>query len=116
MLADVDFSNTITRYDDKAVILTLPNDLSDLDFTVGNAYPNPFNPRTSIELQLSKQTLLDLRIYDTQGRLVESLFSNWADAGTHTFSWDADDRVSGVYILKLQAGVESRIQKLVLMK
>lgn len=72
-------------------------------------YPNPFNPRTTVEFTLSKDATVSLRVYDPRGRLVRTLLESYVAAGKHSVAWngrnDAGVSVgSGVYFLRLQAG------------
>jgi Periplasmic copper-binding protein (NosD)/Secretion system C-terminal sorting domain len=85
-------------------------------FTLYNAYPNPFNPSTTINFQLSELSLVDLKIYDINGKLIETLYNNWADAGKYAINWNAKGQASGVYVLSMTAGNEFRSQKLLLLK
>ncbi|MFH1862367.1 MAG: T9SS type A sorting domain-containing protein [bacterium] len=85
-------------------------------FNLYPSYPNPFNPSTAISYQLAVNSLVSLRVYDTAGRLVETLVNGWREAGTHEATFDASDLPSGVYIASLRAGDFSATQKLVLLK
>ncbi|HEX7344660.1 MAG TPA: T9SS type A sorting domain-containing protein, partial [bacterium] len=64
---------------------------------------------------------VDLRIYDTSGRLVATLVDGWKAAGKHQAIFDpkgagGSDLPSGIYLAKLTAGDHSQVQKLVLLK
>jgi len=72
-------------------------------------YPNPFNPRTTVEFTLSRDARATLHVYDVQGRMVRTLLDSHVAAGRHSITWDGKDEVglpaaSGVYFLRLQAG------------
>jgi len=74
-------------------------------------FPNPFNPRTTVEFTLKRDAATSLRVYDAQGRLVRTLLSSYLAAGPHKVSWNGMDdtgrpSASGVYFLRLQAGGE----------
>ena len=86
------------------------------NFTLYNAYPNPFNPSTTISYQLSAVSLLRVHIYDINGKLIETLYDNWADAGKYTMTWNAKGQASGVYFLRMHAGNELQTQKLLFLK
>lgn len=81
------------------------------------AYPNPFNPAVTIAYTLAEPSPVRLDVFDLGGRQVASL-GNFGrrSAGRHEVVWDARDRDSGVYILRLQAGATVRSQKIVLLK
>ena len=72
---------------------------------IGN-YPNPFNPITTIEFDLSElnQGLVDISVYDLQGRKVANIFNGYLDAGYgHKFNWDAANLASGRYFAQISA-------------
>lgn len=56
---------------------------------LGN-YPNPFNPTTTIRVQVKDvQTgLMKIKIYNTLGQLVRVLFLNVTGSGLYEISWD----------------------------
>lgn len=61
-------------------------------------FPNPFNSSTCIKVDISEPLLLiDLNIYDIQGRKVNTLFSGILSDGSHIFPWDGKDS-KGLYV------------------
>ncbi|HEX7343473.1 MAG TPA: T9SS type A sorting domain-containing protein, partial [bacterium] len=80
------------------------------------ASPNPFNPRTTINYQLSANSQVSLRIYDTAGRLIQTLVEGWQQAGTHEIGFDGSGLSSGIYLYRLEAGEFTAIGKLLLIK
>ena len=61
------------------------------------AYPNPFNPRTTIGYSMPEASHVTLRIYDLRGSLVSTLVNGPVEAGDHAVAWNGrDDRGSGV--------------------
>ena len=89
---------------------------ADMDHVLMNVYPNPFNPATSINFQLPAYSDVKLSIYDVLGRKIETLVDMPMEAGTYRVNWQADDRPSGLYLARLQAGADVLTQKLILMK
>jgi hypothetical protein len=80
------------------------------------ARPNPFNPKTIISFTLQRDERVLLQVYDLTGRLVATLLNRRLEAGLHKTDWDASSLASGVYICRLQIGVELYSSKLILMK
>ena len=80
------------------------------------AYPNPFNPRTTLSYQLSADSHVELNIYNVQGKLVDRLIQGYVKVGKYELIWDASHMPSGVYIVRIEAGEFAATQKLVLMK
>ena len=79
-------------------------------------YPNPFNQTTNITYFLPRDQLVNLSIYDIQGKLVDVLATGLQQEGSHTVKWNAASYSSGVYIIKLQAGREVKICKSIFLK
>jgi hypothetical protein len=79
-------------------------------------YPNPFNPVTTLEYQLSDGGFVTLKVYDMLGRELETLVSEEKLAGIYTATWDAGSYAGGVYIARLTTGNFSSSIKLVLVR
>ena len=97
---------------------TEPNDgLSPNQFTLYPAYPNPFNPLTTIqfdvETTLSKSVL---NIYDISGKNVATLINERLKSGNYEVQWDASGFSSGVYFSELISGENRVSQKMILLK
>ena len=86
------------------------------EYALHPAYPNPFNPVTTISYGLPLESDITLNIYDVEGRRITTLTEGIKTAGTHTIEWNADGYPSGVYFVKLDAGEFTQTQKLMLVK
>jgi len=89
-----------------------------LEFALFPAYPNPFNPVTTIQYSIPVQTHRNasLQIYDITGRLVSTLVDKILEPGSHTVQWNANNFSSGVYFAEFVSGDYRQIQKLILLK
>lgn len=87
-----------------------------VEYALGEAYPNPFNPTTTIPFALPIAQDISLTIHDVSGRLVTTVASGSFAAGHHSVQFDASDLTTGVYMYKLNAGDFSVTSKLVLVK
>jgi hypothetical protein len=87
------------------------------EWSLAPAYPNPFNPVTTISFGVP-ETLhaMSLRVFDVNGRLIETFIDGNIKAGVHTIEWDATRLPSGMYFVKMNAGSFSDSQKLILVK
>jgi hypothetical protein len=92
-------------------IMPLPN-----EFSLDRAYPNPFNPVTTLSFAIPVDSEVSLSIYNLQGREVSTLIDANMDAGYHSIVWDANSYASGVYFVKMVAGEFVNTQKLMLIK
>jgi len=84
--------------------------------TLERAYPNPFNPVTTLSFTIPTQSEIALSIYNMQGREVSRLIDANMDAGYHSVVWNADTEASGLYFVKMVAGEFVSTQKLMLVK
>lgn len=78
-------------------------------FSLAPNHPNPFNPGTTIGLDLPRPVTVRLRVYDLRGALVATLLDGPMPAGRHAVVWRGqDDRgramASGVYTYRVEAG------------
>ncbi|MEM9664138.1 MAG: T9SS type A sorting domain-containing protein, partial [Bacteroidota bacterium] len=75
------------------------------------AYPNPFNPGTSLSFTLAQAGPVRLAVYDALGREVAVLLDEQRSIGTHVQRWDAGALPSGPYFVQLvtSGGVQTRM-------
>jgi hypothetical protein len=92
------------------------DDCTPTEFGLSKAYPNPFNPSTTIEFSLTEATDFNIVIYNITGQRVGVLASGYAEPGVYKQVWNASDFTSGVYFLRLEAGANIATQKVVLIK
>jgi hypothetical protein len=81
------------------------------------AYPNPFNPSTTISFSLGAAAPVKINVFDIYGREVATILDNAAlEAGVHTAAFRASALPSGSYIVVLNAAGVTRYQRVVLNK
>jgi len=85
-------------------------------FSLDRAYPNPFNPTTTLSFAIPVDSEVSISVYNLQGREVSTLIDANMDAGYHSVIWNADSYSSGVYFVKMVAGDFVNTQKLMLVK
>jgi hypothetical protein len=81
-----------------------------------SAYPNPFNPSTTIRFDVPTEGFVSLKVYVVLGREVATLVNARMTAGNHNITWDASDFPSGVYFYRLTAGSFIQTQKMLVLK
>ncbi|MFH1735110.1 MAG: T9SS type A sorting domain-containing protein [bacterium] len=86
------------------------------EFALNGAYPNPFNPTTTINYSLANAEVVNLSVFDISGREVATLVNGYRNAGAHDVVFDASQLASGIYVTKLTAGSNVVTAKLVLLK
>ncbi len=79
-------------------------------------YPNPFNPQTVIRFSLAYSARVLAEVYDILGRSIGVILDDRLRAGSHTVTWDASGKPSGVYICVVCADQNWKAIRLVLVK
>lgn len=91
-------------------------------FYLYNAYPNPFNPATTIKYSIGStnpgngETLTTLKIYDVLGNEVATLVNKYQITGEYEIKFDGSRLSSGLYFCELKAGSFLQTRKLMLLK
>ena len=90
---------------------TNTSSFSDLsyNYNLSQNYPNPFNPSTQIKYSLAQAADVTLKVYDMLGTEVANLVNETQTAGNHTYSFNAKDLSSGVYIYRITATNNGRM-------
>ncbi|MDD5486853.1 MAG: T9SS type A sorting domain-containing protein [Dehalococcoidales bacterium] len=113
-LSDVSYGGVEMTHE--PVIVEIPTGAAAECFALEAAYPNPFNPQTTISYSLGKGSQIDLAIYNTNGIRVATLFSGEREAGYYESNWYAGNMPSGIYLIRMTAEGQILTQKVVLMK
>lgn len=80
------------------------------------AFPNPFNPTTTIKYDLPKVSFVELKIFDILGKQVGDLISDQKSAGRYNYIFNGSNLASGLYFVQMQAEDFQAIQKILLVK
>ncbi len=85
------------------------------------AYPNPFNPVTTIPFEIASRARVDIGIFDVTGKRIATLVDRVLDGGSYTTVWKGKSSsgarvASGLYFCRLKAGSYSATQKLTLIR
>jgi len=103
-----------------AVVVTGDDQVAALEtpavFSLAEAFPNPFNPSTTIAYSVPETQKVTLNVFNTNGQLVQTLVNGMVERGEHKVVFDASNLSSGVYVYSLQAGTQSSLKKMVLVK
>jgi len=85
-------------------------------YRLSAAYPNPFNPVTTMNFTLPDAGNVNVQVYNLQGQIVSTLLSGYQAADTYTLIWEAYQVPSGMYFVKAEAEGFTETQKLMLIK
>ena len=80
--------------------------------TLSQNYPNPFSSSTSIQIHIPVSSKVILKIYDIQGREVETLVDEKKPAGTFNTTFNSGQLSNGIYYYRLQVGESVQTKKL----
>ncbi len=88
-------------------------------FALSPNYPNPFNPSTRFSFRLAVPSRVSADVWNLTGQRVASLADRTFPAGEHALEWDGRTNQgvpapSGVYLIRLQAGGNATVRKMVL--
>ena len=91
------------------------------EYSISNAYPNPFNPVTNIDITVPESGLMQFAIYDILGRQVFEHKQTFSSPGHYRFSWSGKNNhgsslSSGVYLLTVRFEENYYKQKITLLK
>ncbi len=68
-----------------------------------NVYPNPITSRGTVEFQINKRQLVEVSIFDLQGKLIKTLHRGQLSVGTHVLPFDKSDLNQGLYVVNVQS-------------
>ncbi|NOZ61815.1 MAG: T9SS type A sorting domain-containing protein [Calditrichaeota bacterium] len=122
---DADFSNKTVpvKFHINAVATSVDEHFSEKikDFALGQNFPNPFNPTTTISFQLPRSSFVEIKIYNTLGQQISSLISRKFTVGAYKIQWDGKNSngigvASGIYIVKFKAQTTTISRKIILLR
>jgi hypothetical protein len=85
-------------------------------FSLGQNFPNPFNPETTIRYTLPSRSHVLLAVYNALGGRVAVLAEGEQESGFHEVRFDGSALASGVYFYRLQSTGFVQTKKLSLLK
>ncbi len=102
----------------------LPEEVSSIlpeKFQLHYAYPNPFNPQTTISFDLPEETQVEIVVYDLMGREIWKSARISYSPGTYSIVWNGVNHYgqtvgTGIYLIKLNSAKYSATRKVLLMK
>ena len=80
------------------------------------AYPNPFNPTTTIEFSIPQSEFVTVKVYNIVGNEITTLINEELSTGNHSIQWDGSHQPSGVYFVKIESNGFVQTRKMVLLK
>ncbi|MBT3233925.1 MAG: T9SS type A sorting domain-containing protein [Calditrichaeota bacterium] len=99
-----------------ALRINLQTDITPYKFGMASPYPNPFNSTTMLSYVLPNPSPISLKVFNLAGQEVQTLMGERMLAGEHKVLWNANNVPSGCYLLKLDAGRQSVVRKVNLVR
>jgi hypothetical protein len=101
--------------------VSIIDEILPMTYNLHNAYPNPFNPFTTLHYNLPEDALVNITIYDMMGRVVKTMVNSQKNAGFKSVRWNATNDIgspvsAGLYLYTIQAGEFRQTKKMVLLK
>ena len=90
-------------------------------FKLNQAYPNPFNPTTTLKYEMGSAGPVSINVFDVSGHKIRSLYNGIQIPGLHEVRWDAKNdngrsMSSGVYLFKVNVNGKTHTAKTLLLK
>ena len=104
---DVKFKNGIVPVKSASIIT---------EYRLDQAFPNPFNPSTTITYEIPRQEEVSIILYDLLGREIAILLNEVKHAGRYTLKISGSNLSSGVYLYRMRTGSFISTKKVLLLK
>ena len=86
------------------------------EFSLLSIYPNPFNNRLKILLELTKPELCNISVYSIKGQLIKTIHDGPLQQGKNNLFWDSKNNSSGLYIIQSKINNKIKNEKTILLK
>jgi len=90
--------------------------VSPANFELSNAYPNPWNPATTIRYNVPMSSPVTIKLFDAIGREILTLVNEMKPAGSYQITLNGNGLSSGMYYYQMTAGTFSETKKTILLK
>jgi spore coat protein CotH len=85
-------------------------------YSLDPAYPNPFNPTTTIEFSIPQTEFVTVKVYNLVGHEITTLINDELFTGNYSIKWDGSRQPSGLYLVQIESGSFIKTRKMVLLK
>jgi hypothetical protein len=86
------------------------------EFRLFQNYPNPFNPSSTLKYDVASESNVIIRIYNITGQEIATIVNERKKPGTYHVTWNAENRPTGIYFVKMTAGEFTSLVKMILIK
>lgn len=109
----------ISIFNKNGIVESIPDDHPEVrpeDFHLGNNYPNPFNGKTLIPINLPHSGMVTISLYNVLGQRIQDLFVGKITGGKQTISIKIEDHSSGVYFYSVKFDTKIKFGKMLYIK
>ena len=85
-------------------------------FELHKAYPNPFNPSTTISFNLPRDEIVSVSVFNASGQKVDDLFDGSMTAGEKRIFWKPSQLAGGVYFVAVTTSHGTKTTKMLMLK
>lgn len=119
-LKQIDTDGKVTYYSETVKVngynTTDVKDVIPTEYSLSQNYPNPFNPNTIIRYSITQDGFVSLKVFNSLGEIVSTLFSEHKSAGNYTINFNSDNLSSGIYLYRIEANDFNQTKKMVLIR
>lgn len=115
-LVSIDYDGSEYSFDLESIAYEAPK-----DFELGYNYPNPFNPTTTIPLDVPREQKVTIIVYNVMGQEVKTLVNDVLKPGFHDIRWDGKNGsgvqvASGQYFVRVITDGFVKVRKMMMLK
>ncbi|NHZ84996.1 MAG: T9SS type A sorting domain-containing protein [Planctomycetia bacterium] len=111
----IDFWRKWSSYEDSQVGTRGETDVP-VQFMLGQNFPNPFNPATTIQFNVASSVHVELTIHNLLGRKVLTLINSEYQPGQYSVTFNANQLTAGIFFYKVIMGDYTAVNKMVVLK
>ena len=118
ILNDIDYCGQIRSHENMSVSISIPSNGQIIlpEGSIGDVYPNPFNPTAILPISLIENTDVKISLYDILGKKYRDILCRNFAKGDYSIPINAINLPSGAYVLHVQIGMSMKTQKIILSK
>jgi len=116
LTGDFDRSDSTFRIIEPTSISEIYNNEIPFKYFLTQNFPNPFNPSTTIQYGLVKNSYVNLKVYNINGEEIWSLVEGYKQAGTYSVNFAPKNLTSGIYFYRITTEDFSDVKKLIYLK
>lgn len=117
VIGSLEITPTQTTISGVTINLTDADDpVPPLEYILLSSYPNPFNPETTIRVEISRATDISVKVFSSDGSEVMTVFNGYLQEGMHEYKANFSGLSSGVYFVRMEGKRFNKAVKVLLMK